>query len=71
MTTPVPAAQRLDTRTLGWIEAALFAFLIAILSTAYTMAAARGVHTVVFILYSLLISATSLLASPFFPDTGT
>ncbi len=46
----------------GWIEAGLFVLCIALLSVAYAIAAARGAHTVVFILYSLLISAAALIA---------
>lgn len=46
----------------GWVEAGLYVLCIALLSVAYAVAAAQAVHTVVFILYSLLISATALLA---------
>jgi drug/metabolite transporter (DMT)-like permease len=45
----------------GWIEAGLYVLCIALLSVAYNVAAARDVHAVVFILYSLLISAVALL----------
>ena len=46
----------------GWIEAGLYVLCIALLSIAYAVAAARGTHTAVFILYSLVISAVALLA---------
>ena len=62
MSVPASMAHSLDPKTIGWIEAGLFSLLIAILSVAYSMAPAMGVHTAVFILYSLLISAAMLLA---------
>ncbi len=62
MSFPSTMAGSMDSKTIGWVEAGLFSLLIAILSVAYTMAAALGVHTAVFILYSLLISAATLLA---------
>lgn len=46
----------------GWIEAFLYVACIALLSVAYAVAADRGAHTAVFILYSLVISGVALLA---------
>ncbi len=46
----------------GWVEAFLYVLCIALLGIAYAVAAARGAHTVVFILYSLVISGAALLA---------
>ena len=62
MNAPIMAARSMSPKTAGWIEAGLFLLLIAVLGVAYAMAAARGVNTAVFILYSLLISAAMLLA---------
>jgi hypothetical protein len=62
MSAPTVTARSMTPKTVGWIEAGVFSLLIAILSVAYTMAAVRGVHIAVFILYSLLISAATLLA---------
>lgn len=50
------------TQASGWIEAGLYVVCIAILSVIYAVAAAKGAHTAVFILYSLVISAVALLA---------
>jgi drug/metabolite transporter (DMT)-like permease len=45
----------------GWIEAGFYVLAIAILTVIYAIATATGAHVVVFILYSMLISAAALL----------
>jgi hypothetical protein len=45
----------------GWIEAGLYVVCIALLSLAYAYGASIGAHAIVFVLYSLLISASALL----------
>ncbi|MCL4768544.1 MAG: hypothetical protein KJZ80_20190 [Hyphomicrobiaceae bacterium] len=49
-------------RISGWIEAALYVLTIAVVSVLYAMANEMGAHVVVFILYSLLVSALGMLA---------
>src|SRR5690606_2014111 len=49
-------------RISGWIEAGLFVLAIAVVSVLYAMANQMGAHVVVFILYSMLISAAGMLA---------
>jgi drug/metabolite transporter (DMT)-like permease len=46
----------------GWIEAGLYVLAIALVSVTYAVAIAAGAHVVVFIVYSLLISAIGMLA---------
>lgn len=45
----------------GWIEAGLYVLTIAVVSVIYAVAIGTGAHVVVFILYSLLISAGGML----------
>lgn len=49
-------------RISGWIEAGLYVFAIAVVSVLYAMATQMGAHVIVFILYSLLVSAVGMLA---------
>ncbi len=70
MTGPVQTTIVPVSMAIGWIEAGLYVLMIGLLSLAYAMAAARGVHTVVFILYSLLISSSALLAYTGFGDNA-
>ncbi len=46
----------------GWIEAGLYVLAIAVISVLYAMANEMGAHVVVFVLYSLLVSAAGMLA---------
>ncbi len=46
----------------GWVEAGLYVIAVAIVSIVYAMAIAAGAHVIVFIVYSLLVSATGMLA---------
>ena len=48
-------------RISGWIEAGLYVFAIALVSVLYAMATQMGAHVIVFILYSLLVSAVGML----------
>lgn len=49
-------------RATGWIEAALYVLAIGAVSVVYAIAIGAGAHVVVFIVYSLLISAIGMLA---------
>ena len=49
-------------RATGWIEAALYVLAIGAVSVVYAIAIGGGAHVVVFIVYSLLISAIGMLA---------
>lgn len=54
----------------GWVEAGLYVLCIGVLSLAYAYGAARGSNAIVFVLYSLLISAAALLClTGFGPNT--
>jgi len=55
---PAQPAERIS----GWIEAGLYVFAIAVVSVLYAMATQMGAHVIVFILYSLLVSAVGMLA---------
>lgn len=55
---PPQSAERIS----GWIEAGLYVLAIAVVSVLYAMANGMGAHVVVFILYSLLVSAVGMLA---------
>ena len=55
------ATQSAD-RISGWIEAGLYVLAIAVVSVLYAMANELGSHVVVFILYSMMISAMGMLA---------
>ncbi len=54
---PDPRAERIS----GWIEAGLYVLTIAILSVSNAFAISQGAHPIVFILYSLVISAVGML----------
>ena len=54
---PDPQAERIS----GWIEAGLYVLTIAILSVSNAFAISQGAHPIVFILYSLVISAVGML----------
>ena len=70
MTTPTATTVAAPSKLIGWIEAGLYALMIGVLSVAYAVAAAYGAHAVVFILYSLLISASALVAYTGFGDNA-
>ncbi len=63
MQNPSPPQQpaRPTERISGWIEAGLYVLAIAILSVMNAFAISKGAHPIVFILYSLLISAAGML----------
>ena len=49
-------------RTIGWIEAAAFVLVIAILNVVYAVAQQNGVHVTVFVLYATGFAALGMLA---------
>lgn len=60
--TAAPQSIARDSTVTGWVEAALYTLAIGLLSVAYAVANQQGAHIVVFILYSLLVSALALIA---------
>ncbi len=50
-----------DRQLTGWIEAGFYVIAVALVSIVYAMAIAAGAHVIVFIVYSLLVSATGML----------
>lgn len=55
---PAKPAERIS----GWIEAGLYVIAIAVVSVLYAIANEMGAHVVVFIIYSMLVSAVGMLA---------
>ncbi len=66
--TAAPQGTARDVAVVGWIEAACYTLAIGVLSVAYAVANQQGAHIVVFILYSLLVSAIALIAITGFGD---
>ena len=60
-TDPVMPPPHSDREMTGWIEAGCYVVAVALVSIVYAMAIAAGAHVIVFIVYSLLVSAAGML----------